>query len=328
MTRRLATSFVRIRSFCVVALLLAQPIGAVTYLSAEPVPSVDVIGEPTLDILLALDIDIRQAWADALLRCGLVEGVIEALTADRTITTINTANTVFEVATGGFEGTTNPAYVFTLVDRGVNAVSRADVDTLSNALGYVLSQDGTVHLDPEDATAYDFALDYVVVSFVTGVPSGALAEAFFEHAGAVDAALFSGASAGFSQIGTALLFLQPSIDLDRFVGGMFAAATSFPDVVYAPLDRFGNPTSAVAGVAFPANDWLADPGGSDYLARVGQAPNADLGGLPNLNRLRRFHLRAAQVLARQAAGGLFREHGARVLDRAFACPRSVKPSSR
>ena len=130
-------------STCVMVSLMVLaglPAGAVTYLSVEPIPNQDVVGEQALDNLLGLEPEVRERWAELLAGCGMVQGVLDALASDGTITTVNGTNTIFGVAAGGFEGQTNPTYVFTFVDGNVNAVSTADVETVANALGYVLSQ--------------------------------------------------------------------------------------------------------------------------------------------------------------------------------------------
>jgi hypothetical protein len=305
---------------CAVA-LTALPGHAVTYISVEPIPNQDVVGQEALDHILDLTFDVREQWARLLLDCDLVRGVIDALSSDGTITTINSANTFFTVAAGGFEGQTNPTYVFTLVDNGVNAASAADIETLVNALGYVLSQGGTVHLNPDDAGAYDFPLDYITISFTMGPPDGNLAQNFFEHVGTIDPDLFTGLFAGYTQIGVALLFLQPAVGVQQFIDGMFDASLTFPDVAYSPFDAGGDPTTASAGVAFRGNDWIADPDGSGYLDNVDQDPSADLGDQDNLNDLRDFHLDAFEVLNRLVAHGRFAERGVRALDHIFACNR-------
>ena len=58
------------------------------------------------------------AWklARRLLRCGIVDDVIEVLTAKHAITTVNGLNTHFQVGAGGFAGHTNPSYVYTVLD--------------------------------------------------------------------------------------------------------------------------------------------------------------------------------------------------------------------
>jgi hypothetical protein len=59
-------------------------------------------------------------------------------------------------------------------------VSAADIDVLDNALGYFLNQGGTVHFSPDNAKAYDFSLDYAVVTF-SGTLSGVQAKGFFDY---------------------------------------------------------------------------------------------------------------------------------------------------
>jgi hypothetical protein len=48
---------------------------------------------------------------------------------------------------------------------------------LDNALGYVLNQGGTAHFSPDNAKAYDFSLDYAVVTFARTL-SGVQAKGF------------------------------------------------------------------------------------------------------------------------------------------------------
>src|SRR6266849_3706665 len=120
-----------------VATLGAHPVTATTYISVEPIPSRDVVGQNALDVLAS----------------------------NGAISTVNSVNTRFLVAAGGFEAITDPSYVFTVQDSGPNAVSAADINVLDNALGYVLNQGGTAHFSPDNARAYDFSLDYAVVTF-------------------------------------------------------------------------------------------------------------------------------------------------------------------
>jgi hypothetical protein len=317
-----ARSCVRL-SLCVLLpmVLAGLPAGAVTYLSVEPIPNQAVVGGQVLDNLLDLEPEVRMRWAELLAGCGLVQGVLDALASDGTLTTVNGTNTIFGVAAGGFEGQTNPTYVFTFVDSNVNAVSAADIETVANALGYVFSQGGTVHFSPDEPALYDFPLDYVTATFSSGPPGLAEAQAFFEHVGTVDPELFTGLFAGYTQIGAALLFLQPAAGTQQFVDGMFEATAMSPGVEYAPLDMNGDPTTALAGIAFRGNDWSADPEGRGYLNNVAQDPDADLGKLANLDDWRRFHRRAVKVLNRQAVNGRFVDHGVRTLERIFQCYR-------
>ena len=150
------------------------------------------------------------------------------------------------MAAGGFEGSTNPSYVFTVEDSGPDAVSEADVDVLDNALGYVLNQGGTAHFSPDNAKAYFFSLDYAVVTFdsLTGVE----AKGFFDYLGTIDPALWSGRFAGFTQIDfqesptdNSMLFLKPATSKQRFITGLSAAAAeqTTPDATYVTLNNNG-----------------------------------------------------------------------------------------
>src|SRR5437667_5238308 len=94
----------------VLSLSLLGPAQASTYGSVEPIANPAVIDtRPLRDQPLA----VREAFADRLLQCGIVDQVIHALSSTRAITTINGLNTRFEVGAGGFAGHTNPAYVYT-----------------------------------------------------------------------------------------------------------------------------------------------------------------------------------------------------------------------
>jgi hypothetical protein len=106
------------------------------------------------------------------------------------------ADSLPDLFPGGFEGATDPAFVFTVQDTGAGSASAADVNVLGNALGYVLNQGSTAPLSPDNAKAYAFVLDYAVVTFL-GTLTGDEARAF---SGAIDTALWSGLFAGFTQI--------------------------------------------------------------------------------------------------------------------------------
>ena len=301
-------------------LLTGLPAGAVSYVSVEPIPSGDVVGGNVLANLLGLDGDVQQRWAELLANCGLVEGVLDTLAADGTVTTLNGANTIVSEAAGGFEGSTAPTYVLTIVDSNLNAVSTADLETVANALSYVFSQGSAAYFSGDDPAFYDFSLDYVTVTFESGPPSLVEAQSFFEHVGTVDEALYTGSLAGYTQVGAMLVFLQPATDTSRFVAGMSAAATTYPGVIYGPFDTNGHATTATAGVVFPSNDWVVNPAGNGYLDHVAQAPDADLGKVPNLSDWRRLHRRAVRVLNRQIVNGIFEVRGVRALERVFNCP--------
>ena len=228
----------------------------------------------------------------------MVDSVIDALTANTTISSVTSTNTRVVVAAGGFEGGTNPSFVFTVKDSGAGSVTEADVDVLGNALGYVLSQGSTVHFSPDNFKAYAFPLDYILVTF-SGMLSGDEAQAFFEHLGTIDEALFSGLFAGFTQVdlpgsltNNSMLFLQPAVSKRRFISGLSAAVEDEPRASYSPLKNNGAPTTARAGVAFPENDWLTFPDGDQYLANVGGSAQL----LSELAALRQRHLVAVARL--------------------------------
>jgi hypothetical protein len=244
--------------------------------------------------------------------------VIETLTAHGAITSVTNANTRFVVAAGGFEGATNPSYVFTIQDSGSGAASMHDVHVLDNALGYVLNQGGTVHFSADNAKAYAFVLDYAVVTF-QGTLSGDEARQFFDHLGTIDAALWSGPFAGCTQIDFAnsstnnsMLFLQPAVSKNRFISGLFAAVDTEPRASYFPLKNNGAPTTARAGIAFPGNDWLAFPAGDQYLANIGGTPNL----VAELSLLRQKHLTAVERLLRAIRNNRVEAY----LRNGFTCP--------
>ena len=297
----------------------AKAVSATSYISVEPVPNVDVIGQANLNSLRGIGYANLELWSQRLLNeCGAVDNVIGALTANGAITTITATNTRFTVAAGGFEGATNPSFVFTVRDAGANSASQADVNVLSNALGYVQSQGGTVHFSPDNAKAYAFALDYAVVTF-SGSLSGQQAGAFFEHLGTIDPALFSGTFAGFTQINVgssltnnSMLFLQPAVSKNRFISGLFAAASDDLRATYAPLKSNGAPTTARAGIAFPENDWVTFPTGDQYLANIPASPQL----LSELAALRLRHLVAVANLLDAIA----RDRVDQYLNHQFSCP--------
>ena len=297
----------------------AKAVSATSYISVEPVPNVDVIGQANLNSLRGIGYANLELWSQRLLNeCGAVDNVIGALTANGAITTITATNTRFTVAAGGFEGATNPSFVFTVRDAGANSASQADVNVLSNALGYVQSQGGTVHFSPDNARAYAFALDYAVVTF-SGSLSGQQAGAFFEHLGTIDPALFSGTFAGFTQINfgssltnNSMLFLQPAVSKNRFISGLFAAASDDLRATYAPLKSNGAPTTARAGIAFPENDWVTFPTGDQYLANIPASSQL----LSELAALRLRHLVAVANLLDAIA----RDRVDQYLNHQFSCP--------
>ena len=64
-------------------------------------------------------------WSERLLEdCNIVQRVIDALDDAGAIDTVNRRNTDVGVAAGGFEGVTNPSFVFTVRDSGRRARAR------------------------------------------------------------------------------------------------------------------------------------------------------------------------------------------------------------
>jgi hypothetical protein len=190
-------------------------------------------------------------------------------------------------------------------DSGPGAVSAADVTVLDNALGYVLNQGGTAQFSPYNQKAYDFSLDYALVT-LPGVLTGEQAKEFFDHLGTIDPALWSGTYAGFTQIDAAnsplnnsMLFLKPAAPKREFIDGLYAAATTTPYATYTPLGNNGQPTTAKAGIAFPSNDWIAYPNGDGYLVNLGN-PSAAL--LTDLASFRRQHRRPCRSPERHRQG--------------------------
>ena len=303
-----------------VATLAARAVVATTFMSVEPIPGGDVVGEPKLAVIESAGYANLELWSNRLLNdCGFVQRTIDALTADRAISTINGGNTVVGVAAGGFEGTTHPSFVFTMRDFGIEPVSASDVDVLDNALGYVLNQEGTAHFSPDNFKAYAFALDYAVVTFPSPF-DGVDAKAFFEYLGTIDPALFSGQFAGFTQIAfqgsplnNSMLFLKPAASKNQFIAGLSAAANTTQGAVYFPLKENEEPTTAKAGIAFPENDWIASPDGEEYLSRLG-TPSARL--LDDLAALRQAHLDAVDDLVQAIQSGRLSHY----LGPQFRCP--------
>jgi hypothetical protein len=305
--------------FALICVLAASTASATTYISVEPVPNKDVVGEANLAAIRSIGFSNLERWSERLLnQCLVVDQVVEALSANGAISTVTTANTRFRVAAGGFEGSTNPSYVFTVRDSGIGSVNAADVDVLDNALGYVLNQGGTTHFSTDNARAYAFSLDYAVVTF-SGSLTGDEARQFFDHLGTIDPLLWSGQFAGFTQIDFAnastnnsMLFLKPAVSKQRLISGLSMAVSDEPRATYWPLKNNGTGTTARAGVAFPGNDWLAFPDGDGYLANIGGSPQL----LTELAVLRQRHLSAVASLLTAIGRGNVEAY----LDHQFSCP--------
>jgi hypothetical protein len=301
MRRNLATTVVLSIS------LTAQTISATTYVSVEPIPSRDVVGQQDLETILSAGYPNLELWSNRLLNeCMVVDSVVDVLAADGVISTINAGNTSVLVAAGGFEGITNPSYVFTVRDSGPDAASATDIGVFDNALGYVLSQGGTVHFSPDDPKAYDFSLDYAVITFAD-VLEGVDAKGFFDFLGTINADLWSGLFAGFTQIAfqgsplnNSMLFLKPATSKQKLIAGLSAAVSATPEATYVTLNNNGRPTTDKAGIAFPGNDWMAFPDGDQYLLQLGN-PSPD--ALSALAKIREQHLLAVDDLVAAIEGG-------------------------
>jgi hypothetical protein len=260
-----------------VSLSLAGPALANTFGSVEPIPNPAV-----LDTALLRDqpLDVREAFARRLLQCGAVDQVIGALSSAGAIGTINDQNTGFAVAAGGFAGSTNPAYAYTVADRGANAASHADISVLTDSLGYVFSQGSAFLLDGDNAASFDFAANYVVLNF-DHVPTIEESAALFALVGQIDPELFETDTSGYTQFGRAYLSLQSAVPDRQFINGYVQAAAQ-AGLEYTPIVK-GKPSLFEGGAAFPWNDWTASPGGEDYLSRIPAAGHAALGRIREAN---------------------------------------------
>jgi len=186
----------------IAAILGSSPVSAQTYISAEPIPSQQVVGAANPAKILGIGYSNLELWSQRLLNdCRIVQNVINALSDTRAIRTVTPGNTRYIVGAGGFEGVTDPSYVLTMYDSGPVAVSAADIYVLDNALGYVLNQSGTAQfsLVYDNKNPFVFALDYAVVTRA-GSLTGEQARQFFDYVGTIDPALWSGTNAGFTQI--------------------------------------------------------------------------------------------------------------------------------
>lgn len=259
---------------------LTSPALATTYGSVEPIANVDVIDTTPLR---NLRLDVKAAFAERLLECGIVNQVITVLVSTGSIKTINGLNTHLDVGAGGFAGESNPSYVFTILDEGPNAASHADISLLTDSLGFVLSQGSAFLLDANNAGSFDFPANYVVLNFETPPPLRKSA-ALFETVGRIDPALFKTDTSGYTQFGRAYLSLQSDVTNDRFIAGYVQAAAEF-DVEYTPIDSMGTPGLFEGGAAFPGNDWVLSPNGEEYLGRIPAVNHR------SLRKLRLDHLR-------------------------------------
>jgi len=260
-------------------LALGGPVLATTYGSVEPIASPDVID---IGILRAQPLDVRAAFAGRLLQCGIVDQVIDALSTSKSVKTINGLNIHVAVGAGGFAGATNPSFVYTVIDSGPNAASHDDIKIVTDGLGYVLSQGSAFLLDAANTASFDFPANYVVLNFDTPPPLKKSA-ALFEAVGRIDLELFETDSSGYTQFGRAYLSLQSFVPDSQFIAGYVQAAAQF-GVEYTPIVG-GVESLFSGGAAFPGNNWILNPRGEEYLARIPAESHQAL------RRLRNAHLR-------------------------------------
>lgn len=258
-----------------------------SYGAVEPIANPAVIDTRPLR---NQNLEVREAFAERLLQCGIVDVVIDVLTLTDAISTINGLNTSFEVAAGGFAGNTNPTYVYTMIDGGPNAASNDDIKVLTDSLGYVLSQGSAFLLDADNTESFDFQANYVVLNF-DGLPSIEESAALFETVGEIDREIFETDSSGYTQYGFAYLSLQSFVPDQQFIAGYVQAAAQF-GVEYTPI-VLGVPSLFTGGAAFPANNWNDNPNGEDYLARIPSESHVVLG------KIRDFHLRTTRRVLRR-----------------------------
>ena len=80
----------------VVAILLTavQTLSATTYMSVEPVPNRDVVGDNNLALIRGIGYNRLEQWSQRLLsECLAVDSVIDALSAHGAITSVTATNT-------------------------------------------------------------------------------------------------------------------------------------------------------------------------------------------------------------------------------------------
>jgi hypothetical protein len=146
------------------------------------------------------------------------------------------------------------------------------------------------------------------------------AKAFFDFLGTINADLWSGLFAGFTQIAfqgsplnNSMLFLKPATSKQKLIAGLSAAVSATPEATYVTLNNNGRPTTDKAGIAFPGNDWIAFPDGDQYLSQLG---NPSPGALSALAEIREQHLQAVDDLV--AAIGS--DNLSSYLTSGFTCP--------
>jgi len=255
--------------------------------SVEPIASTAVVN---IEPFLEQDLEVRGAFAERLLQCGIVDDVERLLSREHVTPTLDGRNTQVQLAAGGFAGNTNPTYAFKLDDTGRNAISHDDISRLTDSLGFVMSQDSVFLLDLDNPASFEFPASYVVLKF-RRTPSLEESAALFETVGRIDPQLFETDTSGYTQVGRSYISLQSDVPEEEFTAGYAQAAREF-GVRYTPIVD-GVPSVFEGGAGFPGNDWVAHPGGEEYLSRIpGRVHEA-------LRRLRAFHLDFTRRALRQ-----------------------------
>ena len=213
----------------VLSTALGSTVFANTYGSVEPIANTAVVDT---DPLGDLSLDVREAFAARLLQCGIVDDVIAVLTATKSVTTINGLNTHVEVGAGGFAGTTNPSFVYTVIDSGPNAASAADIARMTDGLGYVLSQGSAFLLDADNPDSFDFPANYVVLNFASRRRCAAPRRSSRPWARSTTSCSITDSS-GYTQFGRAYLSLQSFVPDDRFIAGYVKAASGVRRRIHA-----------------------------------------------------------------------------------------------
>ena len=241
-----------------------------TYGSVEPVPNPAVLDTSALR---GADISVRIAFAERVKECGVIDEVVDVLNWSEAISTVNELNTSFAVTAGGFAGATNPAYGYQIIDSGPNSASFADINVLTNSLGFVFSQGSAFLLDSDNPGSYAFPANYAVVNFPE-VPEIGESAAFFELVGTIDPEIFETGSSGYTQYGNSYLTLQSFVPDQQFIDG-YVAATNLAGLEYTPVVN-GVPGLFQGGADFPFNDWSGFPDGDQYLGRIPAGAHEDL----------------------------------------------------
>src|SRR5262245_36726703 len=76
-----------------VFLAAVRAVSATTYMSVEPIPNRDIVGQDNLTLMRAIGYANLERWSELLLsRCLVVENVIETLSSHGAIATVTNAN--------------------------------------------------------------------------------------------------------------------------------------------------------------------------------------------------------------------------------------------